>query len=170
VGQYTEILQHDWLKHSFPFIWLVTILLLIVALLLKKTMWLNDLRGLFLVGNWHWGGYKMLLHPTNNMEPKSKFCNIKLKWNNTQTTGANTDNWKYTVFGNYWNTALLADILYNLCSAWFVEVWCLCRKTEILVRICKAISYQRCAKLWHSDKLDIELLAHVYSQHLEFAV
>jgi hypothetical protein len=108
----------------------------------------------------------MLLHPTNNMEPKSKDSKIKLKSNDTQITGANTDNWKYTVFANYWNNVLLADILYNLCSTWSAEVWYLCNKTEISVRIGKATSYQRCAKLWHLTKLDIELLAHVYFQHL----
>jgi hypothetical protein len=94
----------------------------------------------------------MQLHPTNHTEPKSKDSKINLKWNDTQNTGANTDNWKYAVFADYWNTVLLAAILYNLCSTWLVEVWYLCSKTEILVRIGKAISYQRCAKLWHSDK------------------
>jgi len=79
VGQYTEILQHDWLKHSFPYIWSCHTLTLNCCIGTQKTTWLNDLRRLFLVGTCHWGGYKMLLHSTNNMEPKSKESNIKIK-------------------------------------------------------------------------------------------
>jgi hypothetical protein len=50
---------------------LATHLLITVALLLKKQQ-LDNLRRSFLVGTRHFGGCKMLLHPTNNMEPKSK--------------------------------------------------------------------------------------------------
>jgi len=147
VGQYTEILQHDWVAYSFPFIWSCHSLTLNCCIVTQNTTWLAELRRLFLFGTWHLGAYKTQLHPTNNMEPKSKDSKINVKWNDTQNTGANTDNWKYTVFANYWNTVLLAAILYNRCSTWLVEVWYLCSKTEILVRIGKATSYQRCAKI-----------------------
>jgi hypothetical protein len=169
VSQYTEIPQHDWLAHSFPFISSCHSLTLNCCFVTQKATWLDDLRRLFVVGTWHWGGIKCCSTQQTIWNPNQRQQNkTKVKWHPNHW--CQHSNWKYTVFANYWNTVLLAAILYNLCSTWFAEVWYLCSKTDILVRIGKVISYKAVPNYGTMTKLDIEVLAHVYFQHLEFAV